>query len=99
VQNPRNLPAGLEFVDNTAEDLVAVVTQMMGELDGEADRVRDRALEEAYFVAAVKHGSYRGRRIGTAFTHEQRKALGFPPGGSQPRAGDPSSSRRAATAS
>jgi putative glycosyltransferase (TIGR04372 family) len=77
VQNPRDLPAGLEFVDNTPEELAAVVTQMLRELDGEVDEVRDRVLEEEYFTLAVRHGSYRGSRIGTAFIHEHGKALGF----------------------
>jgi putative glycosyltransferase (TIGR04372 family) len=77
VQNPRDLPAGLEFVDNTPEDLAAAVTQMLRELDGEAYRVRDRVMEEVYFTLAVRHGSYRGSRIGTAFIHEHGKELGF----------------------
>lgn len=78
VQNPRDLPAGLEVVDNTPEELAAVVTQMLCELDGEQDNSRrDRSLEEAYFALAVKHGGYRGSRIGTAFMHEHGKALGF----------------------
>jgi putative glycosyltransferase (TIGR04372 family) len=77
VQNPRDLPVGLEFVDNTPEELAATVTQMLCELDGEADKVRDRVLEEAYFALAIRHGSYRGSRIGTAFIHEHGKALGF----------------------
>jgi putative glycosyltransferase (TIGR04372 family) len=77
VQNPRDLPAGLEFVDNTPEELAAVVTQMLRELDGEVDEVRDRVLEEEYFNLAVRHGSYRGSRIGTAFIHEHGKELGF----------------------
>jgi hypothetical protein len=77
VQNPRNLPDGLEFVDNTPEELAAVVIQLLCELDGQADRVRDRALEEAYFVEAVEHGSYRGSRAGTAFMHEHGNGLGF----------------------
>jgi putative glycosyltransferase (TIGR04372 family) len=77
VQNPRDLPAGLEFVDNTPEELAAVVTQMLRELDGEVDEVRDRVLEEEYFTLAVRHGSYRGSRIGTAFIHEHGKELGF----------------------
>lgn len=77
VQNPRNLPAGLEFVDNTPEELAAVVSQMLCELAGEADHVRDRALEEAYFAEAARQGSYRGSRIGTAFMRDHRKALGL----------------------
>ena len=77
VQNPRDLPAGVEFVDNTPEELAAVVTQMLCELDGDANNVRDRRLEEAYFSLAVRLGSYRGSRIGTAFMHEHGKALAF----------------------
>lgn len=77
LQNPRDLPVGLEFVDNTPEDLAAAVTQMLRELDGEAYRVRDRVVEEVYFTLAVRHGSYRGSRIGTAFIHEHGKELGF----------------------
>jgi putative glycosyltransferase (TIGR04372 family) len=77
VQNPRDLPLGLEFVDNTPEELAAVVTQMLYELEGKADQLRDRVLEDAYFAMAVRHGSYRGSRIGTAFMREHGGAVGF----------------------
>ena len=77
VQNPRDLPAGLDFVENTPEDLAAVVTQMIRELDGDSDDVRDRQIEDAYFRLAVKHGSYRGSRIGTQFIREHGADLGL----------------------
>ena len=77
VQNPRTLPSGLEFVDNTPEDLVAAVNQMLCELQGDEHDVRDSSLEEAYFTLAVEHGSYRGSRIGTAFMRERGAMLGF----------------------
>jgi hypothetical protein len=77
IQNPRDLPPGLEFVDNAAEDLASAVIQMMREIDGDDDFVRDRVVEQAYFDLAVRCGSYRGSRIGTAFMYEHKKALGF----------------------
>jgi putative glycosyltransferase (TIGR04372 family) len=79
VQNPRDLPPSVEFVDNSPEDIAFAVTQMLCELDGDADRVRDRNIEEEYFKLAGQHGSYRGSRIGTAFIREHGSSLGFWP--------------------
>lgn len=77
LQNPQDLPEGVEFVENTPQELKLAVDQMMDELDGDASESRDVELEEAYFARAVKHGSYRGSRIGTAFMREHGERLGF----------------------
>jgi putative glycosyltransferase (TIGR04372 family) len=75
MQNVLEFPPHIEIRPNTPEEIREVAIEMLDRLDGKlAYSAADEKLQQRYFDVAVRHGSYRGSRIGKAFL-ERNSAL------------------------
>lgn len=72
------IPDGIEVVDNTAEDIVVGVEEMLDRLDGKLtadDAASRRSLQAEFAQGVLRHGGFLGSPIGAGFWRRYRDAL------------------------